>query len=105
MAKVKLNPILLELHGKMGDMVFRRTRNGGISLIRRADMSGVKWSLAQAANRKRFSQAVIYARTAMDDPQLRVEYEEAAAKTGKRAFEMAVSDFIQKQKISKTAPA
>ena len=67
-------------------------------------MAGVQWSPAQAANRKRFSQAVAYARTAMADPQLRAEYEEAAAKSGKRAFEMAVSDFIQKLKKSKTVP-
>ena len=98
MVKAKLHPVLLELHGKMGDMVFRRTRNGGVSLIRRADMSGVKWSPAQAANRKRFRAAVAYARTALADPQLRAQYEEAAAKAGKRAFEMAVSDFLQKQK-------
>ncbi len=98
MAKAKLNPVLLELHGKLGEVVFRRTRNGGISLIRRADMSGVKWSPAQAANRKRFSQAVAYARSALADPQLRAGYEEAAAKSGKRAFEEAISDYLKKQK-------
>jgi hypothetical protein len=31
----------------------------------------------------------------MNDPQLKSKYEKAAAKNGKRAFEMAVSDFFQ----------
>ena len=61
-------------------------------------MAGVKWSSAQRANRNRFKQAVAFARAALADPQQRAHYEEAAAKARKRAFEMAVSDFIQKLK-------
>jgi hypothetical protein len=98
MTKATLHPVLLEFHGKMGDNVFRRTRKGGVSLIRKANMSKVKWSPAQAANRQRFRLAAIHTGIAMADPQLRAEYEAAAAKSGKRAFEVAVSDFLQKQK-------
>jgi hypothetical protein len=98
MAKAKLNPILLELHGKVGNMVFRRTRNGGVSLIRKADMSNVKWSPAQVANRQRFREAVAYAKQRLADPQARVTYEEIAAKQGKRALEVAVSEYLQQHK-------
>jgi hypothetical protein len=98
MAKVKLNPILLELHGKVGDMVFRRTRNGGVSLIRKADMSNVKWSPAQVANRQRFREAAAYAKQLLSDPQVRATYEEFAAKQGKRASEVAVSEYLQQHK-------
>ena len=98
MAKVKLNPILVELHGKVGDMVFRRTRNGGVSLIRKADMSNVKWSPAQVANRQRFREAAAYAKQLLADPQVRVTYEEIAEKQGKRASEVAISEYLQKQK-------
>ena len=98
MPKAKLNPILVELHGKMGDMVFRRTRNGGVSLIRKADMSNVKWSPAQVANRQRFREAVAYAKQLLADPQVRAIYEETGAKQGKRALEVAVSEYLQKQK-------
>ena len=98
MAKVKLNPILVELHGKVGDMVFRRTRNGGVSLIRKADMSNVKWSPAQVANRQRFREAAAYAKQLLADPQVRVTYEEIAAKQGTRASEVAISEYLQKQK-------
>ncbi len=99
MAKAKLNPILLELHGKVGDMVFRRTRNGGVSLIRKADMSNVKWSPAQVANRQRFREAVAYAKRLLADPQVRTTYEELGAKQGKRALEVAVSEYLQQHKL------
>jgi len=98
MPKAKLNPILLELHGKLGDMVFRRTRNGGVSVIRKADMSKVKWSPAQVANRQRFREAVAHAKQLLADPQVRATYEEIAAKQGKRALEVAVSEYLQKHK-------
>ena len=98
MAKVKLNPILVELHGKVGDMVFRRTRNGGVSLIRKADMSKVKWSPAQVANRQRFREAAAYAKQLLADPQVRAAYEKLAAQQGKRASEVAVSEYLQKHK-------
>jgi hypothetical protein len=98
MAKAKLNPVIMELHGKLGDLAFRRTRNGGTSLIRKADMSKVQWSPAQAAHRHRFREAVAYAKQLLADPQARAVYEELAAKQGKRAFEVAVSEYFQKQK-------
>lgn len=98
MAKVKLNPVSLELHGKVGDIVFRRTRDGGVSLMRKADMSKVKWSPAQVANRRRFSQAVAQACVALADPELKARYEEVAARTGRRAIEVAISEHLQKLK-------
>jgi hypothetical protein len=99
MAKVKLNPIIQQVHGQLGDMVFRRTHSGGTSLMRKPDMSKVKWSEAQAAHRERFRQAVAYARAALADPQIRVVYEQAAVRTGKRLFDLAVSDYFHEQKL------
>jgi hypothetical protein len=94
-----LTPILLELHGKVGDIVFRRTRNGRISLIRKADMSNVKWSPAQVANRQCFREAIAYAKRLQADPQVRATYEEIGAKHGKRTLEVAVSEYLQKHKL------
>ncbi len=42
MTRAKLNSIVEELSGQMGDVVFRRRRGGGMSLIRKADMSTVQ---------------------------------------------------------------
>ena len=97
MAKVKLNPMFEEVHGKFGDMVFRRTRNGGLSLMRKPDMSKVKWSPAQKANRQRFREAMAYAQQALADPQLRATYEGIAAQTGKRPLEAAISEYLRQK--------
>ena len=98
MAKVKLNPIVEQVYGQMDNLVFRRTRRGGVSLIRKADMSKVRWSDAQSAHRQRFRRAIAYARSAMADPDLRALYDKAAAKSGRRAYEEAVSDYFKKQR-------
>jgi len=95
MAKVVLNPVIKSIHGKLGDMVFRRSPTGKPTLIKLADMSNVKWSKAQKAHRQRFKEAVAYARTAMSNSQVRAVYEKLAKKQGKRPFDLAVSDYFK----------
>ncbi len=97
MTKVKLNPVFMEFNGQMGDLVFRRTRRGGLSLIRKADMSKVKWSPAQQASRQRFRLAVAYAKEALADPQRRPHFEELAVKTGQRPSEAAIAEYLRSQ--------
>jgi hypothetical protein len=95
MAKVKLNPMLKEVRGKLGNTVFRRSHTGDISLIKLADMSNVEWSDAQKAHRQRFKEAVAYAKAAMAEPKVRRRYEKEAAKKNKRPFDLAVSDYFK----------
>ena len=95
MAKVTLSPHLEDLRGKVGNFVFRRTASGKLTLIKLADMSNVKWSEAQKANRARFKEAVAYARTAMAEPKVRAKYEKAATKQNKRPIDLAVSDYLK----------
>ncbi len=96
MAKAKLNPLVELITGKVGNLVFRRAHTGKLSVICRADMSGVKWSPAQKAHRQRFREAVCYAKAVMKDPEIRPVYERMAAekKNNKRPFDMAVSDYF-----------
>lgn len=95
MPKVKLNPVIDELRGKTGNLVFRRSPNGDIHLIKRADMSKVKWSDAQKASHLRFKDANIYAKAAMADPKVRARYEKIAAKAGRKAYFVAISDYLK----------
>ncbi len=95
MAKVTLYPLVKDIRGKLGNHVLRRSHTGELSLIKRADMSNVKWSNAQKAHRQRFKQAVAYARAAMAEPTVRALYEKAAAKQHKRPFDLAVSDYFK----------
>lgn len=97
MAKLKLNPVIEEITGRLGNLIFRRTHSGNVSLSKSPNMSHVQWSPAQEAHRQRFKEAVEYARSAMADPEIRQIYEQMAAekKKNKRPFDMAVSDYFQ----------
>jgi hypothetical protein len=95
MPKVILHPWIKELHGKMGDVVFKRSPSGETIMTKRPDMSAVKWSPAQKAHRQRFKQASAYAKAAMADPATRALYEKKAAKAGKRPRDLAISDFFK----------
>lgn len=95
MAKIILNPIIQQAQGKLGNIVFRRSHTGEISITKVPDMSKVKWSKAQKAHRQRFKQAVAYAKAAMAEPKVRARYEKAAAKKSKRPFDLAVSDYFK----------
>jgi hypothetical protein len=94
MVKVILQPGLKELRGKMGDWTYRRMY-GKQTIMKTPDMSRVKWSRAQKANRQRFKEAIRYAHQAMADPKVRAHYEKAGKKAGRQPFRVAVSDFLQ----------
>jgi hypothetical protein len=95
MAKITLNPIVQSAHGKMGNIVFRRSHTGEMCITKLPDMSNVQWSDAQQVHRQRFKQAVAYAKAAMAEPKVRAKYEKTAVKAGKRPFDLAVSDYFK----------
>jgi hypothetical protein len=95
MAKVVLNSLIKEAHGKFGDYVLRRSHTGETILSKIPDMSNVKWSEAQEAHRQRFKEAVAYAKAAMAVPEVRAIYEKIAAEQHKRPYDMAVSDYFK----------
>ena len=92
MVKVILQSGLRELRGKMGDWTYRRMY-GKQTIMKTPDMSNVKWSKAQKANRERFAEAIHYARQAMADPKVRAQYEKRGKKSGRQPFRVAVSDY------------
>ena len=95
MTKAKLQPWIIGISGKMGDIVFRQSQSGEVIIAKRPDMSKVEWSPAQLAQRERFKQATEYAKAAMADPEVRTIYEKMAAKAKKRPRGMAISDFFK----------
>ena len=93
MPKVTLHPSLRGLSGKMGDVVFRTNRKTHTTTMSKVpDMTKVQWSKAQKAQRRRFKQAVAYAKTAMTQPDIWALYQKMAKKKRKRAWDLAVSD-------------
>ena len=95
MPKVKLAPFIEEIHGSLYDMVFKKTPNGEIIVTKKPDMSKVKWSAAQQANRQRMSAAITATHLALRDPQVRARYERKAKRQGRRAWNLALSDCLQ----------
>lgn len=92
MTRVVLQPGLRELRGKMGDWTYR-VMYGRQTVMKTPDMSNVKWSKAQNANRGRFAEAIAYAKQAMADPKVRAHYEKLGKNLGRQPFRVAVSDF------------
>ena len=95
---ILLHPMFRWLRGKIARIIYRRTRNGGVSAYAAPDMSGVVWSKAQKAHRQRFKCAVAYAKLASRHPDLRPIYMKMAARSKRskgRPYEMALSDYFQ----------
>ena len=90
--KVELNPTVDRYRGKIGGMTYR-WMYGKQTVMKTPDMSRVKWSTAQEANRERFAEAIHYARQAMADPKIRAHYEKLGKKANRQPFRVAVSDF------------
>ena len=93
MEKVKLNPILEQISGQVGDLVFRRYGDETI-IGQKPDMSGVEASPAQVAARARFREAALYGKMVMADAETKALYTEAAKAKGKPAFSLTVADFF-----------
>jgi hypothetical protein len=94
MAKMKLDPLFLELSGTMGNFVYRRSRRGEVVVARRPLKSRTEPSEAQKAHRERFSQAVAYARYALKNEELSALYEIVGMEKQISAFNAAVTDFL-----------
>ena len=89
MAKIKLDPMFAGISGTLGDLVFKRSKNGETIVSRRPVKSNAEPSPAQKAQRERFKLASAYARAAMADPAVRAVYEERAANEKQGAFALA----------------
>lgn len=93
MAKVKLNPILEQIQGQIGDLVFKRYGDEVI-ISRKPDMMNAPVSAAQQATRARFREAALYGKMALADPETKALYVEAAKAKGKPVFSLTVADFF-----------
>jgi hypothetical protein len=93
MAKVKLNPVLEQFRGQIGDLVFKHYGDEVI-VGRKPDRSGIEPTEAQLAHQERFRQAVLYGRLVMADPDKKEIYAQAAKVQGKPVFSLTVADFF-----------
>jgi hypothetical protein len=93
MAKVRLNPILEQVRGKVGDLVFKRSGDE-VVIARKQDFSNREPSEAQLAVQARFRQAALYGKLVMADPDTKKLYEDAAKAKGQPLFSLTMADFF-----------
>ena len=97
MAKLSLNALVGELHGKLGDLVIRKIR--GRYYIGAKPTPQKKPTAGQKAFRQRFWMASNYARHVQRDPTLKAFYEPIARELGLRVRAVAISDWFNPPKI------
>ena len=98
MARVTLNPVLEGLRGKVGDLVFKRYGDGTI-ISRKPTVTGEPTE-GQLAQRNRFTDAVMYGKMVMADPEAKAFYDEAARDKGMPVFSLTVADFFHAPSVN-----
>ena len=99
MAKVKLNPILEQVRGQVGDLVFKRYGDE-VVISRKPERPETPPTERQLETRERFRHATVYGRIAMADPESKALYESAAHEKGVPLFSLAVADFFNAPSVS-----
>jgi hypothetical protein len=95
-AKVENNLIIHGLSGMLGkQVVVRKGKNGQYFLSAAPHNPSHVVTEAQAQQREKFRQAILYAKTAQATP----EYKDAAKARGQSAFNVAVADFLHPPEI------
>ncbi|MGE5377673.1 MAG: hypothetical protein ACM3XO_21640 [Bacteroidota bacterium] len=102
MALVELDPLLKYMHGKVGDLVFRRGRNG-MTIVSRAPRKKKPTSRkAQKAVKERndrqrqlMDDAHMYARIVMADPQKKADFEKKAKRKKLSAYQLAFGSYFK----------
>ena len=94
MTRLKVNPIIEGMSGKMGELVFKRYGDEVI-IARAPDMSQRTFSPGQLAAQERFRKAAQYGKLALAEPASRAAYEAAAQAAGTPVFALTVADFFK----------
>jgi hypothetical protein len=105
MAIVKLSPLVEEVHGKIGDLVYRRGPNGQTVVSKAPQKKKKKSKKAQKAvkagnarQQQMLYDAHDYARAAMDDPEMKKYYEQQAKRKRTKAYSLAFASYFKVQK-------
>ena len=97
MAIIDHNIITTGLHGRVGNLIFRRW--GEKTVVSAAPgRTDRRWSRLQRSNRERFSSAMAWAKEAMKDPEKRKGFQKKA-KGMQTAWNVAVSEYMMRPLI------
>ena len=101
MPKLRLNASLASLSGTMDGFVYKHYKNDkrGHVLSRKPDMSGVKWSPAQRAHRRRMKAAAAFHREVLADPALLKKYIRLAKQTRVNLSAVTMGEVLRKKSV------
>ncbi len=99
MARVQLNPVLEQIQGQVGDLVFKRYEDQ-VVLARKSSPSRQAATPAQLATRERFRAAAQYGKLVMADPTLKALYATAAKGKKKPIFSVTVADYFHAPSVT-----
>ena len=99
MARVQLNPVLEQIQGQVGDLVFKRYEDQ-VVLARKSSPSRLAATPAQLATRERFRAAAQYGKVATADPTLKALYAAAAKAKKKPMFSVMVADCLHAPSVT-----
>ena len=91
MANLNPNTVIGILHGKLGDLVFVRMKDGTIN-VRRPPSRKAPFTAPELASQERLKRGNRYSQRAKEEQDLRDAYHAASEQTGRRACDLAKSD-------------
>lgn len=99
MARVKKHSLLEAISGAIGKEIVIKQYKDKTVISKFPDMSSVKASKRQKAQRDLIVEANAYARRIKNDPLLRVKYEKKVRK-GESVYHYAIREFFEQRKRS-----
>ena len=101
MAKLTLHPSFKNLRGAIDGLIIKNTPYGQV-LSRSPDMSRVRWSPAQIANRKRMHAAAAHYRQVMADPKEAARCLARARKAKMPVSSLVMGEFLKRAKTAES---
>ncbi|MGG9962003.1 hypothetical protein [Ferruginibacter sp. SUN106] len=95
MARVKSNPLLQGVSGKIGDSFVVKQYRYGTVISAVPDMRRVKKSALQKLKQNRFADAIAYAQSIIRDPEKKAAYAKKLPE-GKTVYHTAIQEYLKK---------
>lgn len=89
------NILLQNTSGSIGKMLVVKNYGNKTIITKHPDMSKVKYNDNQKREQNRFAEAVAYARSIINDPVRKADYQKTLPK-GKRVYNAALQEFLKR---------
>jgi hypothetical protein len=99
MAKIRANGYTRQFRGRAGDHVFRRNRDGTMTVMIRPDFSHVVPTAAQLEVHENLRKAARFAQRVLANPATRARYELIAAEVHRSPFNLGVRDWFHQPAV------